>query len=133
MVFDGLDAGDETRHNGDYVGVSHDEANDGVAEGELVTVNSSGVLKAAGGDTSSVDVAGVLYTYQYYEDNETGTTVRQDRDATVKTSGTVIADLTEQENGADTVEPGATLGAHGEIMILEASDSGTNHYEVLIR
>jgi len=137
MVYEGLNAGDETRRNGDYVGVSHDETNDNVDEGELVTINSSGVLKAAGGDTSAVDVAGVLYTYQYAGDSggapQPDSNIVQDRDATVKTSGTVIADLSAQETGADTVEPGATLGANGEVLILQASDSGGDHYEVLVR
>lgn len=126
MVFDGLDAGDETRRNGDYVGLPHDETNDGISEGELVVYDGTDIA-AAGADPTTEDIVGVLYTYQYSGEDDT---VRQDRDATVKTSGTVIADLTTQDGNFSV---GGTLGANGEVLVLEESDSGTNHYEVLLR
>ncbi len=132
MTFDGLDAGDETRRNGDYVGLPHTtnaDGSGGPSEGELVLYDGS-TISAASADPTGETIAGVLYTYQYYgEDNQ----IRTDRDATVKTSGTVIADLSTQEGGTDAVEPGAALGANGEVLVLEASDSGTDHYEVLLR
>lgn len=131
MVWDGLDAGDETRRQGDYVGLPHDEATDGVVEGEPVTYDGTDIAAAAvdgagGGDA----IFGVLYTYQYYQDPQTGETVRQDQDATVKTSGTVIADLS---NVAATPSAGQALGPNGEMLVLGASDSGSDHYEVLLR
>jgi hypothetical protein len=58
-----------------------------------------------------------------------------DGDATVKTRGSVIADLSAYvDNGTGTtVAEGNSLGPNGEILVVEESDSGTNHFEVLLR
>lgn len=87
--FDDIDYGDETRRNGDYVGLPHDEATDGVPEGQAVALDGTDIAAAASGDP----VVGVLFTYQYYTDNTGGQKVDQSAPATVKTSGTVKAEV----------------------------------------
>lgn len=135
MVFEGLNPGDETRRNGDYIGLPHDEATDGVEEGELVTFNGTKITAAAvdgaaGGDS----VFGVLYTYQYAGDSggapQPDSNVVQDRDATVKTSGTAVVEF----DGVDaTPSPGDTLGPNGEVLVLQNANTGVDAYEVLLR
>jgi len=127
MVFEGLDAGDETRRHGDYVALPHDEDSDGVTPGQVVTYNGTKITEVT---SSSSDIFGVLYTYQVFEDGETGQTIDQSKDATVKVSGTVIADFS---NWGSTPSAGDVLGNNGEALVLEASDSGTDHFEVLLR
>lgn len=94
--YDDLDYGDETRHRGDYVGLPHDEANDGIEEGAAVGFDGTKIVPA---DDANPAI-GVLYTYQY-----AGNEVVQDRNATVKVGGTVKAQV------AGTVSAGAHLGA----------------------
>jgi hypothetical protein len=127
MAFEGLDAGDETRRHGDYIALAHDEANDGVAPGQVVTYDGTAVSEVT---SSSSDIFGVLYTYQVFEDGETGQTIDQSKDATVKVSGSVIADFS---NWGSTPSVGDVLGNSGEVLVLEESDSGADHYEVLLR
>lgn len=105
--FEDLDFGDETRRNGDYVGLPHDQASGGandVKEGQPVAIDPNGnIKKAEDGDT----IVGVLYTYQYYgEDNS----IRQDREATVKTQGTVKAEVTQDASAGDSLAAPNTGG-----------------------
>jgi len=93
MVFEDLDAGDETRRNGDYVSFEHPDG-DGTAlsgvtldQGIPVTADGSGVLSAA---ATGDDVAGILSNYDVYGDTgqeEVGP------EANVKVRGEVIADM----------------------------------------
>jgi len=127
MAFEGLDAGDETRRHGDYVALPHDQDSDGVAPGQVVTYNGTKITEVT---SSSSDIFGVLYTYQVFEDGETGQTIDQSKDATVKVAGSVIADFS---NWGSTPSVGDVLGNSGEVLVLEESDSGADHYEVLLR
>lgn len=122
----GLDAGDETRHRGDYLGFPHTEA-DGTAigdivgpvEGEFVTLDANGDIAAAavpGDNTGTDNLVGVLYTYPYYGDSSNaGPYVRGGRDATVKTGGTVVVDFS---NVAASPSAGDRLGPFGEALVL---------------
>ena len=93
MVYEDLDAGDETRRNGDYVSFEHPDG-DGTAlsgvtldQGIPVTADGSGVLSAA---ATGDDVAGILSNYDVYGDTgqeEVGP------EANVKVRGEVIADM----------------------------------------
>jgi hypothetical protein len=137
MVYEGLNPGDETRRNGDYVGLPHDQDAGGTAdvdEGQLVAFDGTNIV--AVDDTSAEDVFGVLYTYQYAGDSggspQPDSNIVQDRDATVKTSGTAIADLSGMTTPSSP-SAGDVLGPNGEVLVLQASDSGTDHFEVLLR
>jgi len=60
--------------------------------------------------------------------------VRDDRDATVKTRGAVVADLSKYESTlSGGVSEGDNLGSRGRIEVLEEVENGTNLYEVLVR
>lgn len=131
MVYDGLDAGDETRRNGDYVGLPHADS-DGTARdsvtvdtGQLVGYDGSNITKVT---ASGNDIFGVVYAYDVYGD--TGQEEISDNDVTVKTSGTAIVDFSDW---GTTPSAGDALGNNGEVLVLEASDSGTDHFEVLLR
>lgn len=132
MVYEGLNAGDETRRNGDYVGLPHDEATDEIDEGELVTHDGTDISPVSDVSDTGSDIFGVLYTYQYSGDSggapQPDSNIEQDSDATVKVSGTVVADLS-----SFSVSAGDALGPHGEVLVLRPSDSGSGHYEVLLR
>lgn len=130
MVYDGLDAGDETRRNGDYVGLPHADA-DGTAR-DSVTVETGQLVGFDGADIAKVtasgnDIVGVVYAYDVYGD--TGQEEVSDNDVTVKTSGTAIVDFSDWTG----VSAGDVLGNNGEVYVLEASDSGEDHFEVLLR
>lgn len=137
--FDGLNVGDETRRHGDYVGLPH-TVSDGTAVGSLgaldrgapVNLDGDGNLDVA---ASGEAVVGVLYAFDVYGDSSRdGPYVDGDSDATVKTSGTVIADVAPMVSGA--VSAGDVLGANGELVVLEVleSDGGdTEVAEVLLR
>jgi hypothetical protein len=139
--------GDETRRNGDYVGLDHPVTEERPAggptpaAGELVVLNqgdgSTGEIAQAPADLDEANVAGVLYTYQHFGETEEGLQdkIRTERDATVKTHGAVVADLGRHvgsQTGAS-VNPGEALGANGEILILEELENGQDLYEVLVR
>lgn len=128
--------GDETRRNGDYLGLPHPDGEIRLSEvtvpkGKVVTYD--GTVARVTGDGSK-PVAGVLYEYDVFGDSP-DPLVRGDRDATVKTRGAVVADLSEYAgNGTGTsVAEGNTLGPNGEILVLEEVENGTNLYEVLVR
>jgi hypothetical protein len=133
-------AGDETRRNGDYVKLPNSltEADEPVTDpspgaGIPVTLNASGEIATAtlDGTSSSDTVVGVVYTYQYSGDSSrNGPYVRTDEDTTVKTQGTIVADLS---GVTATVETGAALGPDGELLVLNQLEAGNGLYEVLVR
>lgn len=130
MVYDGLDAGDETRRNGDYVGLPHPDA-DGTAvdsltvpRGRLVTYDGTDIAEVT---TDASDIAGVVANYDVYGD--TGQEEVKG-DANVKTSGTAIVDFS---NFGTPPAAGDFIGNNNEVVVLQASDSGTDHFEVLLR
>ena len=128
--------GDTTRRNGDYISLPdpdvEEDGTNAIGEGVPVTFDGSTISAAAvdgagGGDP----IFGVVYTYQYFGDSSRdGPYIDTDRDPTIKTSGTVVADLSGI--GASP-SPGDTLGPNGEMLVLQESNSGTDHYEVLLR
>lgn len=129
--------GDETRRNGDYVGLPHPNGEDtrlsdaAPAKGKVVTHDGTSVTVVTGDDSDTV--AGVLYEYDVFGDSP-DPRVRADSDATVKTHGAVVADLSEYEaNGGVTVAEGNAVGPHGEVLILEEVENGDSLYEVLLR
>lgn len=133
-LYDDLDAGDETRRNGDYVGFAHPDS-DGTAldsvtipQGRVVAFDGTDLQEVVGDNTS--DVAGVLSNYDVYGD--TGNE-KVAGDANVKVRGEVIADLTAYANGTATVAEGGVLGANGEIYVVEAVDASNNIYRVQVR
>jgi hypothetical protein len=136
MVYEGLNPGDETRRNGDYVGLPHDEAGDGLEEGQFVAHDGTDIESVGDDGTSDFTegVVGVLYTYQYAGDSggapQPDSNIDQSRDATVKTSGTVVAEFDYQ---GFTPSAGDVLGPNGEVVVLQAADCGVNAYEVLLR
>lgn len=108
MTFETVSAGDQTRPNGDVLGIPHDEASGGVKapeEGMVVDIDDDGVIASADINASNgeVNAAGILQTYQYYEDADTGTTVDQSRDATVVTRGAVRARVESTVSAGDTL------------------------------
>jgi hypothetical protein len=137
--FGGLNVGDETRRHGDYVGLPH-TVSDGTAVADLgsldrgvpVNLDGSGNLQAA---SSGGSVVGVLYAFDVYGDSSRdGPYVDGDSDATVKTSGTVIADVASMVSSG--ISAGDVLGANGELVVLEVleSDGGSTEIaEVLLR
>jgi len=136
MVYEGLNPGDETRRNGDYVGLPHDYAsNDGPDVGELVTHNGSNVVAAADSDGSFDDpIVGLAYTYQYAGDSggapQPDSNIVQSRALTVKTSGTAVAEF---DGTSLSPSPGDVLGQNGEVVVLQPADCGVDAYEVLLR
>lgn len=132
--------GDETRRNGDYIGLPHPDSSDvalsnvTIPKGRVVTYDGTDIAEVTG--DNSDNVTGVVYEYNVYGGNQGSGNeqlVRADRDATVKTRGAVAADLTAYADGTATVAEGATLGANGRIEVLEEIDASNNLYEVLVR
>jgi hypothetical protein len=129
--FDDLDYGDETRRNGDYVGLPHDQdqsngssdATNDVAEGMAVTVDAQGNIAAA---EDGENVVGVLYTYQYYEDGQTGESIDQDRNATVKTQGTVKAYVASDTAAGEALAPDSTNEDAGVLANTNGSANTSN-------
>jgi hypothetical protein len=128
-------AGDETRRNGDYIGLPHPDgevrlSNVTLPKGEVVTHDGTDLAKVTG--SGDDNVVGVVYEYDVFGDSP-DPLVRGDRDATVKTRGAVVADLSVYVSGTATVNVGGTLGPNGEILVLEEVENGSNLYEVLVR
>lgn len=132
-------AGDETRRNGDYIGLPHPDGGpntdvrlSGVTlpKGKVVTYDGTDIGGVTGDNSDAV--AGVVYEYDVFGDSP-DPLVRYDRDATVKTRGAVVADLSAYVSGTAAVNVGGTLGPNGEILVLEEVENGTNLYEVLVR
>jgi hypothetical protein len=132
MVYEGLDAGDETRRNGDYIGFPHPDG-DGTAldsvsvpVGVPVTYDGTNIAEAT---ASASDIVGVTYAYDVYGD--TGQEKISDNDVTVKTSGSVLADLSGI--GVTAGDGGTVHGNNGELLIVEVVDADNDIAEVLIR
>jgi hypothetical protein len=132
MVYEDLDAGDETRRNGDYVAFPHGSG-DGVAldsvpipQGALVYHDGSKLVEA----TADADEAiGVLANYDVSGDTGKETV---GPDGNVKMRGEVIADLTNWDGTGPTV--GAYLGNAGtDILVAEEVDSANNLYRVQVQ
>lgn len=138
MVYEGLNVGDETRRHGDYIGLPHG-VTDGKAVADLGTLDrgvpvvydGSAITEAtADGDT----IVGVLYAFDVYGDStNAGPYVDGDSDATVKTSGTVKADLSQLGDGVAEADEGTALGGNGELLILNVLDADNDIAEVLLR
>ena len=133
MVYEDLDAGDETRRNGDYVGFPHPDA-DGtdlsavtIPQGSVVTYDGTDLADVTGDGTDPV--AGVLANYDVYGD--TGQE-KVKGEANVKYRGEVIADLTEYVGGAG-VTAGVPLGANAEVYPVEEVDADNNLWRVQVR
>jgi len=132
--------GDETRRNGDYIGLDHPNTEERPsggptpAAGKPVVLGSNGEVEAAPAGGGG-DIVGVLYTYQHFGETVEGVQdrIRPERDATVKTHGAVVADLSDQVGGSATVELGGSLGANGELVVLNELEAGGDLFEVLIR
>jgi len=132
--------GDETRRNGDYIGLDHPNTDErpsgGVTPevGKPVVLGTDGEVTAAPADGTG-EIVGVLYAYQRFGETVEGLPdkIRPERDATVKTHGAVIADLSDFVSGTATVEIGATLGPNGELVVLNELEAGGDLYEVLVR
>lgn len=128
--FEDLGYGDETRRNGDYVGLPHDEASGGTSaadEGEAVAVDGSGNIKQAeDGD----NIVGVLYTYQYFHEANAGDAIDQDREATVKTQGTVKAKVASTVSAGDSLNTD-TAGASNAGVFSEVNGSADGPFVAL--
>lgn len=115
MVFEGLDAGDETRRNGDYVGFDIPDAagtalsDVTIPRGALVAFDGTDLSEVT--DPSTEDIAGVLANY-----NVSGDTGQEvvDKSANVKVRGEVLADLTDYAP----VE-GEYLDANADVYVVE--------------
>jgi hypothetical protein len=120
--FDDLTYGDETRRFGDYVGLPHDEADDGVPVGQAVHLDGTDIAAATG---SSDPVVGVLYTYRYTGDSggpaDPGD-VQQDAPATVKTKGTVKAEVESGVSAGDGLEAGTSTNGVFDTAGSQAND-----------
>lgn len=138
--FSDLDAGDETRRHGDYVGFPHGEE-DGAAVGGASVAEGQPVEYDEGSDElveadGEGPIAGVLFTYPVYGDSSNdGPYIAGDKNATVKTSGTVVADLSafNGEDGVDEGDEGSAYGEYGEIYVINVFDEEDNLAEVLVR
>lgn len=105
--YDDLDYGDETRGEAvQTVGLPHDEASDGLVEGQAVSFNGTKLVAA---DENNAPI-GVLYTYQYYGENNS---IRQDRNATVLVGGKVKAQVESDVVAGENLD-NANVGTDGE-------------------
>lgn len=133
-LFDDVDAGDETRRDGDHVAFAHPDGDgtalDSVTLARGVPVAYDGTdLQAVTGDGTD-DVAGILQNYDVSGD--TGSEV-VGPDATVAVGGTVKADLTVYANGTATVAVGSYVDDANDIYVVDAIDASNNIYEVRVR
>jgi len=132
MVYEDLDAGDETRRNGDYVKFPHPDDED-TALADLTGPDRGAVVGYDPGDDqiaevndftgSGVDIAGVVADLNV--SGKTGMEVISG-EATVKMRGEVVADL----SGADATV-GAFLDDDGVLYVEE--DLGDGLYRVQVR
>lgn len=124
--FSGLDYGDETRRNGDYVGIAHDQGGNiegSPRRGQAVTIDGSGNIVAAA-DASGDAVVGVLANYPRAGDSggpSDPAPITGGQPATVKTSGTVKAEVDSDVSAGDELGVGATSAG-----VLDA-DGGTSY------
>lgn len=138
--YNGLNVGDETRRHGDYIGFEQSVVSDGTAVADLgsfdrgvpVTGDGSGGVQEAT-DPAADDVAGILYAFDVYGDSSNaGPYVDGDSKVTVKTSGSVIADLSGFTSVAEADE-GTAVGPNGELLVVEVLDASNDIAEVLLR
>src|SRR6056297_983963 len=95
--FSDLGYGDETRRNGDYVGLPHDQ-DDGATDknvlpGHAVRIDGDGVISRADG---TGDAVGVLANYERSGDSggpDDPGDIDQDQNANVKVGGVVKAEV----------------------------------------
>lgn len=131
MAFEDLDAGDETRRNGDYVALPHQDgagtALDSVTvnRGEPVTYDGTNTALAT---ADADEIAGIVANYDVYGDTgqeEVGAEVN------IKFRGEVIADLTNW--GGTGPSEGAYLDNAQTIYVVEEVDTDNNLYRVQVR
>jgi hypothetical protein len=128
MVYEDLDAGDDSRRNGDHIAYDHPDAEgdarSGVTinRGRLVTLGSGGVLAEA--KATGDDVLGVLQDYGVYGDTGKEKVKGQ---ATVKTDGAVLANLSKF---SPTV--GSYLDDNANVFVSQQVGD-TDVYEVILR
>lgn len=125
--YDDLDAGDDTRRNGDYIAYPHPD-NEGDALSS-VTINRGRLVTYDGTDLSEAtsttdDMFGVLQNYDVYGD--TGKE-KVGQEATVKTNGSVLANL--GANFSPTV--GTYLDDNANVFVNQQVGS-TDVYEVIL-
>jgi hypothetical protein len=131
MVYEDLDAGDETRRNGDYVAFPHPDSEGdalsgvSIPQGAPVTYDGTNLAEStANGD----EIVGILSNYGVYGD--TGNE-KVGPEANVKMRGEVLADLTNWAGG-DPSE-GAYLDDNADVFVVEEVDSDNNLYRVQVR
>jgi len=144
MVYEGLNPGDETRRHGDYVGFAHGET-DGTAvdsisgpdRGEPVAYDATNDELVAASDTD--DIVGVLYAFPVYGDSSNaGPYIDGSEEATVKTSGEVLADLSGvnvdgTNAGVEADDEGSSFGANGEVIVHKVVDASNDLAVVRLR
>jgi hypothetical protein len=129
--FSGLGYGDETRKQGDYIGVEHDQQAGGlydVKPGQAVSTDGSGVLKQyENGDV----LLGVLSNYERSGDSggpSDPAPIDQNQDANVKVSGVAKVEVSNDTgNTIDVANTGLELGVdstNGVAGVLDAGDDG---------
>jgi hypothetical protein len=105
-LFGDLSYGDETRRNGDYVGLPHDEASNTVKTGEAVRVNGSGNIVRA---DATGDAVGILSNFERSGDSggpSDPAPIDQDQDANVKVGGVVKAVVESDVSAGEYLTPG---------------------------
>jgi hypothetical protein len=131
MVYEGLDAGDETRRNGDYVAFPHP---DGAGTAlDSVTIARGEPVKYDGTDLELADadadvITGILANYDVYGD--TGQE-EVEEEANVKMRGEVLADLTNW--GGTSPSVGSYLDDSNVVYVVEEVDADDNIYRVQVR
>jgi len=134
MAFEDLDAGDETRRNGDYVAFDHpdgegtDLSGVTIARGAPVTYDGTDLALVTG--DNSDDVAGILSNYDVSGDTGQETVGAE---ANVKFRGEVKADLTAYADGSATISVGGFLGNSDTLYVVEELDADDNLYRVQVR
>lgn len=130
MAFEDIDAGDETRRNGDYVGFPHSNGDGSALDsaspqpGVPVALDGSGEITTVSGDGTS-DVVGVLSNYDVYGDFENQKI--SDNDANIKFRGEVKADLSDY----NTVNVGEYVDDGEKVFVSEAIEG--DYYVVQVR
>jgi hypothetical protein len=125
--FGDLSYGDETRRDGDHVGLPHDQQSGGTSDvrpGQAVSIDGSGNIKQAeDGDV----VVGVLQNYQRAGDSggpADPAPIQQDREATVATRGVVKVEVSNDTGNSLDVSAGDELGVDGTDGVAGVLDSG---------
>jgi len=133
--FEDIDAGDEARKNGDYVGFPHGNADGTLLSdaspqpGVPVTYDGTSISLVTGDGTDTV--AGILSNYDVYGDFQNQKV--SDTDGNVKFRGEVKADLTAYADGSATVTVGEYVDDGGDLFVSEEVDASNNLYVVQVR